>query len=222
MGLEFKDIDDWTPSTVSIVDTPYHPLAYFEVYENDEEFVKKFKETKVNNMPNIENSESNVTMSESFFEKLFGGLISKRDPTPPVNPTPSNVQNNPSDEVSNKDLLDAIQKLDGRVTAIEEGSTESTTTEGESGETGETKTESNPTGGESGEGNTEGETPAQKTVELPLNEDGTLDMENAVVAKYIPRGSSQSQSVDGDLTRGTAPDKSLNERSGRSENGMNW
>ena len=40
MGLEFKDITDWTPSTISIVDVPYHPLAYFEVYENDEEFVK--------------------------------------------------------------------------------------------------------------------------------------------------------------------------------------
>ena len=49
--LEFKDIGDWTPSTVSIVDVPYHPLAYFEVYENDEEFVKKFQEIEVKEMP---------------------------------------------------------------------------------------------------------------------------------------------------------------------------
>ena len=47
-------------------------------------------------------------------------------------------------------------------------------------------------------------------------------MDNAVVAKYIPRGSSNSQSVDGDLVRGTVSDKSFNERTGRDENGMNW
>ena len=41
MALKFKDIKDWKPSTISIVDQPSHPMAVFEVYENDEEFVDK-------------------------------------------------------------------------------------------------------------------------------------------------------------------------------------
>lgn len=27
--LHFRDIQDWTPASVSIVDKPYHPLALF-------------------------------------------------------------------------------------------------------------------------------------------------------------------------------------------------
>ena len=42
MALKFKDIKDWKPSTISIVDQPSHPMAVFEVYEDDEEFVKKY------------------------------------------------------------------------------------------------------------------------------------------------------------------------------------
>ena len=40
MPLEFKDIGDWSPASISIVDKPAYPLAVFEVYENDEEFIK--------------------------------------------------------------------------------------------------------------------------------------------------------------------------------------
>ena len=78
------------------------------------------------------------------------------------------------------------------------------------------------------EGNTEGdpaEPPAEpegQTVELPLNSDGTLDMENEVVAKYLPSGNGNSQSVDPDLTITPRTDKSFNERSGRNSNGMSW
>ena len=39
--LTFQDIDEWTPSSISIVDVPAHPLCKFEVYDDDEEFVKK-------------------------------------------------------------------------------------------------------------------------------------------------------------------------------------
>lgn len=39
--LKFKDINEWTPSSISIVDEPSHPLCHFEVYEDDEEYVKK-------------------------------------------------------------------------------------------------------------------------------------------------------------------------------------
>lgn len=40
--LHFRDIQDWTPASISIVDKPYHSLAVFEVYENDDEFIKKY------------------------------------------------------------------------------------------------------------------------------------------------------------------------------------
>ena len=39
--LKFKDIGEWTPSSISIVDEPSHPLCHFEVYEDDDEYVKK-------------------------------------------------------------------------------------------------------------------------------------------------------------------------------------
>lgn len=38
--LHFRDINDWTPASISIIDKPYHPLATFELYENDDEFIK--------------------------------------------------------------------------------------------------------------------------------------------------------------------------------------
>ena len=224
MGLEFKDIGDWTPSTISIVDVPYHPLAYFEVYENDEEFVKKFKEIEVHDMPgNQQNSqEGNVTMSEGFFEKLFGGLVSKRNPEP----TPQdNTQNNP-DEVTNAQILEAMNKFDERLTAIEN---EKNQTDGnpqpnnESDPTPQNGDETDPTNeGKEDNSNPSGENPIPQTVELPLNPDGTLNLEDGVVAIYLPKGNGQSQALDVDLTRGSPSDKSLNERTGRSENGMNW
>ena len=47
MGLKFKDIDKWKPTSISIVDKPSHPLAVFEVYEDDEEFIKKYSPVEV-------------------------------------------------------------------------------------------------------------------------------------------------------------------------------
>ena len=207
MSLEFKDIGDWTPSTVS--DVPYHPLAYFEVYENDDEFVKKFNDLEVEEMSN-QGTEKNVSMSESFFEKLLGGLVAKRDPEP-------QPQNN-EEEVTNAQILEAIKKQDERLTAVEnqlKPEPNPNPTHGDDPEPTE-----GAQGDESDPEPTEGEAP--QTIELPLNSDGTLDMDNQVVAKYIPRGTGNSQSVDGDLVMGTSTGKSLNERTGRNENGMNW
>ena len=219
MGLEFKDITDWTPSTISIVDVPYHPLAYFEVYENDEEFVKKFKEIEVHNMPgNQQNSqEGNVTMSEGFFEKLFGGLVSKRDPEPTQQNNAS--QKNNDDEVTNAQILEAMNKFDERLTAIENANNQ---TDGNPQPTNEG--DPTPQNGDETDPTPEGEEgdPTPQTVELPLNPDGTLNLEDGVVAKYLPRGTGNSQSIDVDLNRGTPSDKSLNERSGRNANGMSW
>ena len=42
MGLTFRDIDKWKPASISIVDYPSHPMAVFEVYEDDEEFIRSF------------------------------------------------------------------------------------------------------------------------------------------------------------------------------------
>lgn len=38
MGIKFKDVGKkWKPTSISIVDKPGHPLAVFEVYEDDDE-----------------------------------------------------------------------------------------------------------------------------------------------------------------------------------------
>lgn len=50
LPLTFKDIGDWSPASISIVDQPSHPLAIFEVYEDDDEFIRKYKHIEVNNM----------------------------------------------------------------------------------------------------------------------------------------------------------------------------
>lgn len=57
MSLQFKDIQDWKPSSISIVDKPAHPLAVFEVYEDDNEFIRKYSE-KVNITPESEKQEN--------------------------------------------------------------------------------------------------------------------------------------------------------------------
>ena len=78
--LKFEDIDEWTPSSISIVDVPAHPLCKFEVYEDDEEFVKKSIEIDEGEImeeskPQIE--EPMVHAPVSFFEKLLGRTVGK-------------------------------------------------------------------------------------------------------------------------------------------------
>ena len=228
MGLEFKDIGEWTPSTISIVDVPYHPLAYFEVYENDEEFVKKFKETKVNNMSNNPNGEKTVTVSEGFIEGLINKAVAKMKSEPPVepNPAPAPQQNNGESEVTNAQILAAIQQYDERITALENGQNQNQNqSQGVEDPTQNNGSEQNEENNEQNNNETNpqnGTDPTPQTVELPLNPDGTLNMDDGVVAKYLPRGTSQSQALDVDLTRGTPSDKSLNVRTGRDANGMSW
>lgn len=69
MPLEFKDIGDWSPASISIVDKPAHPLAVFEVYENDEEFIKKFKQYSENEVNNM--SENNDEVKSIFFKIII-------------------------------------------------------------------------------------------------------------------------------------------------------
>ena len=182
MALEFKDIGDWTPSTISIVDVPYHPLAYFEVYENDEEFVKKFSESKRDIMANNPDSENNVTMSEGFFERMLNTLVAKRAPEP----TQTSQKPTGDDEVTNAQILEKLDKIDARVTAIENNVEPSEPDP-------EPNNDDDPEGDDANnpEPNNDDD-PAPQTVELPLNEDGTLNLDDGVVAKYLPRGTSIS------------------------------
>lgn len=230
MSLEFKDIGEWTPSAISIVDVPYHPLAYFEVYENDEEFVKKFKENKVKTMSNNQNSqEGNVTMSEGFFEGLLNRVVGKSNPEPQANPAPAPQQSNGESEVTNAEILAEIQKQNERITALENGQNQNQNQGPSQGGEDPTQNNDSEQNEENNEQNNNGENnpqngtdPTPQTVELPLNPDGTLNLEDGAVAKYLPRGTGNSQSIDVDLNRGTPSDKSLNERSGRNANGMSW
>ena len=80
--LNFNDIADWTPTSISIVDRPDHPLAVFEVYEDDDEFVKKSINID-DNMSNEENmKDETISISQSFFEKLEEKPDEEEDPVP--------------------------------------------------------------------------------------------------------------------------------------------
>ena len=215
--LHFGDIGDWTPATISIIDKPYHSLATFEVFENDDDFIKKYIEPKeVNNMTQ-ESNNNNVVVSDSFFERLLDKIVFKNEP---ITPEPSNKDD------SNKEILDKLNEIEEnqkatnkRLDALENPEPSEPTPAAGEGNTDE--------GNENNENNeiTEGDEGENKpeTVELPLNSDGTLDMENSVVAKYLPTPTGgSSQGIDPDLTRTSKATKSFNERSGRDSNGMSW
>ena len=208
MGLKFKDIKDWKPTSISIVDKPGHPLAVFEVYEDDEEFIKKYSPiSEVEKLTNQEKVDETVTMSSSFFEKLFGGLVSKAD-EPQADP--------PVKDEGKEDKLDKIIKrldsFDERIKKLENpeaapGAVQKS--EGAAGDGGEGQGQGegaeatpNPEGEEGKEGEGEGE-------EKPIVDDKTM------VKK--------SKEVDPDLNKGTsAPTESFMKRIGRTEDGMKW
>lgn len=120
MGLTFRDIDKWKPSSISIVDYPSHPMAVFEVYEDDEEFIRKFidgDQSMTNNKNN--NNDGKVSISERFFEKLVGGGVSKAEPVePPVKEpeTKKEEENNLEKRINNleekvEQILELLNKL---------------------------------------------------------------------------------------------------------------
>lgn len=220
MALQFRDINDWTPASISIVDKPSHPLAVFEVYENDDEFIKKYINNPMedeimtgnNNPTPSNNNDGSVVVSGGFFERLLDKLVAKSEPV-------NNNETNEEDSL-NKEILEKLnnieenqKKTDERLDALEnpvpadsEPSNNTNDDEGNDGDEGDNGSD---------ESNT--------TVELPLNSDGTLNLEDAAVAKYLPKNyTPTSQGVDPDLQRGTPSDKSFNERTGRDSNGMSW
>lgn len=206
--LHFRDIQDWTPASISIVDKPYHSLAVFEVYENDDEFIKKYVDVEVDKM--AQNSTpapagDNVTVSGSFMERLLDKIVAKNEPAP-----------GETKDVSEK-ILEKLEKIEENQTKTDERLTAL-----ENPEPVDQDPTPNPEGDDEGNDDGNNDDGDEPTVELPLNSDGTLDMENAVVAKYLPTPGGSSQGVDPDLHRGNKPDKSFNARSGRDSNGMTW
>lgn len=92
-SLKFQDVESWKPVSVSIVDEPSHPMARFEVYETENDFIRKWKPiddganmTEQNKNPE-ENNDGKIEVTESFIERLLGIGKSKPDDTePPATP----------------------------------------------------------------------------------------------------------------------------------------
>ncbi|WP_304105271.1 hypothetical protein [Methanobrevibacter ruminantium] len=206
MGLKFKDIDKWKPTSISIVDKPSHPLAVFEVYEDDEEFIKKYSPVEVDKLSNTkEANDETVTVSSSFFEKLLGGLVSKAE-EPPSKPP---VKEEGEEEEGKDDKLDEIIKrldaFDERLKKLEnpeEAPGAVAKSEGAAGDGGEGQGE-----GEA-QTNTEGQEGKGEEEEKPIVDDKTM------VKK--------SKEVDPDLNKGSSATESFMKRIGRSEDGMKW
>lgn len=204
MALKFKDIKDWKPSTISIVDQPSHPMAVFEVYEDDEEFVKKYiTPEEVEVMTKEDNGKNNVQVSEGILEKLINGLVAKSEPQEPTEPPAQN--NNEPVEDENK-ILEAIGKINKRLDTMD-----ARITKLEGGEPPEPPKE-DPVPG------------AVKKSEPPKDDDGgEVKVDTTITAEgAVNPDATVSKSIDPDLAKGNASEKSFLERMGRNSNGMTW
>jgi len=197
--LLFEDIDEWTPSSISIVDEPFHPCCHFEVYEDDEEYVKKsiaINDGEIMVEDQSQNIEAKVEVSESFLERLLGRSISKS-----ADETVEKADEQPSYD----ELLEKYTALEERVAKLEEEKKPTEPVQDavqkSEGETGETEGESS-------------EEEATEEIEETSEEEETEETvdESEVVSK----------SVDPDLVTTNSAEKSLVERAGRKVNGMTW
>lgn len=211
--LKFKDIDEWTPASISIVDKPDHPLAYFEVYENDDEYVKKSIEIKKGEImseqnPQKENIEQEgmVTAPVGFFEKLFGGLVTKS--TEPISNVPSQNLESDTEKIlaAIADVKKDVKSIDERVSKLE----------GEETNEDDDKSDDEPAPGAVNKNKKEDpakEDDKNKKEDKKPTKEEVVDT-SSVVAK--------SQALDPDNSKVTTSDKSLMERVGRNHNGMTW
>lgn len=193
--LLFDDIDEWTPSSISIVDEPFHPCCHFEVYEDDEEYVKKSIQIDGEIMSDTQNTEPKVEVSEGFLERLLGRSIMKSD-----------------DEVEKEDeapsyeeLAAKIDALEARIAKLEEANAK----EAEEKPAEPVKDAVQKSEGETGEASETSE--AEETTEETEEEDEVVDAEEVV-----------TKSIDPDLVITDSTEKTLNERTGRKSNGMTW
>lgn len=205
MALKFKDIKDWKPSTISIVDQPSHPMAVFEVYEDDEEFVKKYiTPEEVEVMTKEDDGKNNVQVSEGILEKLINGLVAKFEPQEPTEPPAQN--NNEPVEDENK-ILEAIGKIDKRLDTMD-----ARITKLEGREKPPEPPKEDPVPG------------AVKKSEPPKdNGGGEVKVDTTITADgAVNPDATVSKSIDPDLAKGNASEKSFLERMGRNSNGMAW
>lgn len=191
--LKFDDIDEWTPSSISIVDEPAHPLCKFEVYEDDEEYVKKSIEINDGEMmveQNTQNEEPMVQAPVSFFEKLLGRTVAKAEEVPEVSEKPK--------EEPKEDIVAALEKriesLEKKVAKLEGQAKE---------EKPEEEAKEEPVKGAVAK--SEGETGDEVVGEE------ILDTEEVV-----------TKSIDPDTITITSSEETLLERTGRKTNGMTW
>lgn len=192
--LKFEDIDEWTPSSISIVDVPSHPLCKFEVYEDDEEYVKKSIEIDDGDiMVEPQQNEEMVSGPASFFKELLGRNVAKADEVPPAEPA--------KEENKKPDDLEArIAKLEERISKLENEQKEEKPEEPAPGAVAKSDSEA---------GESEGEAPSE---EVPEEQNEEIIDETEVVSK----------SIDPDLVETGTSEKSLVERAGRNTNGMTW
>lgn len=190
--LKFEDIDEWTPSSISIVDVPAHPLCRFEVYEDDEEYVKKSIEINEGEFMEEQNPQIEEPMVQapvSFFEKLLGRTVAKavEEPEPP-----KEEEEKPEDDILAK-LEARIEKLEAKVAELEK--------EPEVEKSEDDSEDVAPGAVEKSEG--EGEAAETETID-----------DEKVVAK--------SKSIDPDDISHSTTEETLLERAGRKANGMTW
>ena len=203
--LNFRDIgDDWTPSAISIVDSPDHPLAVFEVYEDDEEFVMKSLNLEVDTMR--DNTEQMVSGPVSFFEKIFGKnnnevVVKSEGITTPLEPPAK-----PSQKGNDNEVLEAIKKLDEKIDKMDERVSKLEESEGNT---------------DCDEGETTGEEPAEGVV-TKSQEDSTPSQGESNNNDPTQTVVTKSREVDPDGITVTKSEKTRYERMGRNSKGMTW
>ena len=199
-NLKFEDINDWTPSSISIVDEPSHPCCHFEVYPDDEEYVKKsigINEGEMMVEQNPQPEEPMVHAPASFLEKILGRTVGKAVETEtPAKPPVKEEEEKPADS----NLEARLAKLEARVAKLEKQEPPK-----------EEEEEKEPAPGAVTKSETAESSEAESTTETT---EEIVDKEE-VVAK--------SKSIDPDtVTTSSSETRSLTERAGRNSNGMTW
>lgn len=198
--LNFKDIgDDWTASAISIVDIPDHPLAVFEVYESDEEFVEKSIDiSEVKNMTenNMDENTQMVSGPASFFNNIVDSLgkVVTKSTEPPEEPPEKNKE-----AVTNEQIMEKLESLDKRVTELEKEGTVTKQQENDNAD------------------------PVPGTVTKQQENNNNPTNNNADNADPTENVVTKSRQIDPDEELVvTKSSKTLMERLGRDENGMTW
>ena len=193
--LKFEDIGEWTPSSISIVDVPAHPLCKFEVYDDDTEFVTKSIEIQNEGEIMVEPQKTEetqmMTVSEGFFERMLNRVVGKSEEEPTVKPP---VKEEPKKETDISALVARIEKLEAEVAELKKEE--------------KPKEEEKP------------EAPAADAV--AKSEGETSEATGETTEETEPEVVMKSKSLDPDTITTTESDKSLVERAGRNSNGMSW